>query len=161
MDDALRAELLELKDADQAFRQRMHEEHEAEAARTARIREIVAAHGWPGRALVGDDGASAAWLLVQHADDDPEFQDRALELMRIAVEAGDADAAELAYLTDRVRVAQDRPQVYGTQFGPTGPRPIEDPDELDERRAAVGLEPFADYAARFRTRDSSSSSSDS
>lgn len=134
MDDALRAELLELRDADQAFRQRMHDEYEAEAARTARIREIVAAHGWPGRAL---------------------------ELMRIAVEAGDADAAELAYLTDRVRVVQDRPQVYGTQFGPTGPRQIEDPDELDERRAAVGLEPFADYAARFRTRDSSSSSSDS
>jgi hypothetical protein len=151
VDDALRAELLELKDADQAFRQRMHEEYEAEAARTTRIREIVAAHGWPGRTLVGDDGASAAWLLVQHADDDPEFQDRALELMRAAVEAGEADAGELAYLTDRVRVAQSRPQVYGTQFGRTGPHPIEDPDALDERRAAVGLEPFGDYAARFPT----------
>src|SRR3712207_6585139 len=27
---------------------------------TARMKAIVAAHGWPGRSLVGEDGASAA-----------------------------------------------------------------------------------------------------
>jgi hypothetical protein len=151
VDDALRAELLELRDADQAFRAHMNELMEEEHARTRRIREIISAHGWPGRSLVGEDGASAAWLLAQHADDDPEFQQRALELMRAAVDAGDADAGELAYLTDRVLVAQGKPQLYGTQFGVSGPQPIEDEAHLDERRAAVGLEPFADYAARFRT----------
>jgi hypothetical protein len=150
VDDALRTELLELRDADQAFRAHMNELMEEEHARSARIREIVAEHGWPGRSLVGDDGASSAWLLAQHADHDPEFQARALELMRAAVEAGEADAGELAYLTDRVLVAQGRPQLYGTQFRHGGPQPIEDPEHLDERRAAVGLEPFADYATRFR-----------
>lgn len=100
--------------------------------------------------LVGD-GASAAWLLVQHADDDAAFQERVLELMHGVVERGDADRSELAYLTDRVRVAHGRPQVYGTQFGRNVPQPIEDPDQLDARRAAAGLEPFADYAARFET----------
>lgn len=128
----------------------MNELMEEEHARTARIREIVAERGWPGRSLVGDDGASAAWLLVQHADDDPSFQERTLELMRAAVEAGEADARDLAYLVDRVRVAHGKPQLYGTQFGRSGPQPIEDEEHLDERRAAVGLEPFADYAARFR-----------
>lgn len=151
MDDALRSELLELKEADQAFRRRMNEEMEEELARTARIRELIRERGWPGRSIVGADGASAVWLLVQHADDDPEFQERALELMQAAVDAGEADPQELAYLTDRVRVAQGKPQVYGTQFGRTGPQPIEDEAHLDERRAAVGLEPFADYAARFPT----------
>jgi hypothetical protein len=120
VDDALRTELLALEEADQAFRRHMNELMEEEVARTRRIREIVESHGWPGRSLVGEDGAAAAWLLVQHADDDPAFQERALELMRTAVDAGDADAQQLAYLVDRVRVA-------------------------------VGLEPFADYAARFRT----------
>jgi hypothetical protein len=47
------------------------------------------------------------------------------------------------------------PQLYGTQFtvtgGEFGPHPIEDPQRLDERRAAAGLEPFADYEARMRT----------
>ena len=90
MDDALRAELLDLKEADQAFRKHMQELMEAEHARSRRIREIIEQHGWPGASLVGEDGASAAWLLVQHADDDPAFQERALELMRGAVERGDA-----------------------------------------------------------------------
>jgi hypothetical protein len=45
-----------------------------DAANTARMKRIVAERGWPGRSLVGDDGAQAAWLLVQHADHDPAFQ---------------------------------------------------------------------------------------
>lgn len=40
-------------------------------ANTACLAEIVAAHGWPTRSLVGDDGANAAWLLAQHADGTP------------------------------------------------------------------------------------------
>ena len=128
----------------------MREETAAEQARTARIRDLVEEHGWPGRSLVGDEAASAAWLLVQHADDDPDFQERALELMRAAAEAGQADAAEVAYLTDRVRVARGREQVYGTQFGRNGPQPIEDRAHLDERRASVGLPPFAEYEEQMR-----------
>jgi len=53
-----------------------------------------------------------------------------------------------------VRVNAWQPQLYGTQFtvtdGEFGPRPIEDPQGLDERRAEAGLEPFADYEARTR-----------
>jgi hypothetical protein len=29
-----------------------------------RLKEIVDKHGWPGRSLVGKDGAHAAWLVV-------------------------------------------------------------------------------------------------
>jgi hypothetical protein len=35
-------------------------------AHTARLRAIVSQYGWPGRSLVGEDGADAAWLLLQH-----------------------------------------------------------------------------------------------
>ncbi len=48
---------------------------------TARMKEILDKHGWPGKRLVGDDGAHAAWLLVQHADLDREFQKRCLKLL--------------------------------------------------------------------------------
>lgn len=52
------------------------------------------------------------------------------------------------------RNTDGRPQRYGTQFtqvaGDLAPSPIEDPDDLDERRAAVGLPPFAEYEARMR-----------
>ena len=116
--------------------------------------EIIASHGWPGSTLVGEDGAKAAWLLVQHADHDVPLQERCLALLRDAVAEGEASSADLAYLTDRVCVNRGREQIYGTQFHGEGseyrPRPIADPATLDERRAAVGLDPFAAYEMRLR-----------
>jgi hypothetical protein len=74
--------------------------------------------------------------------------------LRAAVTQGEAPAAHLAYLEDRVRVNAGQPQLYGTQFtltaGTLTPYPIEDPGRLDQRRAQAGLEPFADYEARMR-----------
>jgi hypothetical protein len=68
--------------------------------------------------------------------------------------------AHLAYLEDRVRVNQGRPQLYGTQFFGTGaelkPRPIEDKEHLDERRAKVGLGSFEDYKNQIEEIDRTS-----
>jgi hypothetical protein len=56
----------------------------------------------------------------------------------------------LAYLTDRIRTFEGKPQVYGTQ-GQTNsdgfiiPFPIEDEEHVDERRQSIGLEPIAEY----------------
>ena len=47
---------------------------EVDADNTAWLCGVVDHHGWPGASLVGEDGAQAAWLLVQHADQDPGFQ---------------------------------------------------------------------------------------
>lgn len=68
--------------------------------------------------------------------------------MQSAVEAGEVPPCQAAYLEDRIRVFEGRKQRYGTQIdsGPDGeprPHPIEDPDSIDERRSAVGLEPLA------------------
>ncbi len=37
------------------------------------IKHTVEQQGWPTNSLVGSDGANAAWLLVQHADEDVKF----------------------------------------------------------------------------------------
>lgn len=34
---------------------------------TAWLRRLVSVRGWPGRSMVAEDGADAAWLLLQHA----------------------------------------------------------------------------------------------
>lgn len=118
---------------------------------TAYLKEVIAEHGWPTRTMVGVDGASAAWILAQHADRDPEFQARALELMRPLVAQGEAAPNEFALLTDRVLLARGEKQVYGTQFAPDEngvrrPRPVEDPEGLNERRRSMGLDSIERYA---------------
>jgi hypothetical protein len=121
-----------------------------------RMVEILDEHGWPGWSLVGEDGAEAAWALIQHADLRLELQEVGLAYLRGAVAAGDASPGDLAYLIDRVLVAKDRPQVYGTQLGGDAngelvPRtPIEDEANVDARRAAAGLQPLAEYMDEFR-----------
>lgn len=169
-DPALRRELLAMRDRDQELRQRLfgrqrpgepldqalaEELHTVDRAHTMRMQAIIAEHGWPGRSLVGEDGATAAWLLVQHADADRVFQEQCLALLQAAVAAGEGEPSDLAYLTDRVRCSTGLPQVYGTQLreheGSYIPQPIEDEANVDVRRAAVGLGPLAEYVGRFRS----------
>ncbi len=112
---------------------------------TVLLREIVVAHGWPSRALVGEDGATAAWLLTQHSPD-LEFQ---REVLALLIASEETDSRHAALLHDRICIREGRPQRYGTQLRPDG-QPFElEASDVDERRAAVGLGPLADYLARF------------
>lgn len=113
---------------------------------------MVAEHGWPGRGLVGAEAATVASALLQHHTGDLAFRRECLALIEAAAEDGDMLRRDAAYLTDSLRRAEGRPQLYGTKFervagGELRPCPIEDEDRVDERRAAVGLGPLADYAA--------------
>lgn len=135
-----------------------------DADNTAWMKQLVEHHGWPSRDDVGEEGAGNAWLLVQHADQDVDFQERCLALLAASVEAGQADPRHLAYLEDRVAMHRGRPQRYGTQFvqrqtqageGPANgadafvPYSLADPDRVDEWRLSVGLGPLAEYAAQI------------
>lgn len=149
----LREELLAMQEQDQAERIGEVDGEWNDQERTDRLREIIDEHGWPGWDVVGADGASAAWVIAQHSDLDPPFQQDALELMREAVTDGAADPIELAYLEDRVGMNTIGEQVYGTQVGcvdgEARPAPLTDPDRVEERRAEVGLEPLAEYLAEL------------
>lgn len=168
MNDPLAAELKAMAEEDQRIRKRPPEQTNkfvvlmspaqtmewncVDVTNTDRLREIVERYGWPGRSLVGEEGAQHAWLLAQHADKQLDFQRRALELLTDAVDQGEATPRQLAYLTDRVRMNEGREQLYGTQLAGVQdsgvvPWPVENSDELDARRAAVGLEPFSEYVA--------------
>ncbi len=166
MDESLRAELLEMERLDRAARAELvarnelhrpgyHPEMAAVHRRhNTRMNAILDRHGWPGRSLVGEDGCHAAGFVVQHAILDPALQRRCLPLLAAAVAAGEADGFMLALLTDRVRMEDGLPQVYGTQHvgapgGGVEPWPISDPEKVDERRRAVGLPPLAENTARL------------
>jgi hypothetical protein len=152
-DERVRGELARSGELFDGYHPRMREVHERHAARMG---EILDAHGWPGRQLVGDAGARAAWLVVQHAIAHPDLQRRALRLLQ-AAPAGDVLPREIAMLEDRIRSFEGRPQRYGTQFdwddrGEIGPLPIDEPSSVDDRRRAVGLPPLAEAIEAHRAR---------
>jgi hypothetical protein len=163
---ALREELLRLAREDQQARafmvggatptpERIAALAASDGERLARLKQIVAESGFPRVDEVGRDGVAAAWLLVQHADLDLAFQERMLiELSGRGGREG-IEPDQLALLTDRVLRAQGKPQRYGTQFDgdpgePPVMQPVEDPDGLDARRAAMHLMPITTYACVLR-----------
>ena len=115
--------------------------------REALLRQILAEYGWPGISLVGEDGADGAWLVAQHADGDVAFQRQCLALLEEAHRRGDVPGRHLAYLTDRVRVNEKRPQVYGTQGAPS----YDDVTTaaVNARRRQLGLPSMAETARKI------------
>lgn len=125
---------------------------------TEALKKILAAHGgWLKISEFGADVDHSAWLLVQHADQDPAFQREVLARLEKLWPKGETSRSNFAYLWDRVASAEKRPQRYGTQgrcvgVGTWEPNPVEKPEaELDARRAEVGLGSMAEYKARFKT----------
>ena len=164
MNEELRAELMQMDEHDQAVRAelaadgslfdgyhpRMAAVHDANAAR---LRAIIATHGWPAERLVGVDGAKAAHRIAQHAINHPDFMRECRRLLDEASAKGEVPRWQFAYIDDRVRVFEGSQQRYGTQWRgrPNGlePYPIEDAEHVDERRAALGLPSLAELSASW------------
>ena len=159
MNDNVLYQLIELYHNDEQTRARLAKEgvlfdgyatemEQVHAANAEQFESIVSEFGWPGESLVGEDGAWLAWMIAQHAIGLPVFQRRCLDLLNAAVKKEEAPAVHAAYLTDRIRFNERKPQVYGTVFdwdeqGQLNPWTVEDEAGVDERRASVGLPPLA------------------
>ena len=111
-------------------------------------------HDWPGQSEVGEDGAHAAWILVQHSDADPGFQRRCLNMMRNA-NVGEVSSTDIAYLTDRILIGAGKSQIYGTQLqmnaGDFRVAPVHEPEKLNARRETLGLGTIESYLDAVRT----------
>ena len=91
----VRAELAASGELFGGYNERMASVHNENAIK---LDKIIDKFGWPGRSLVGTDGAEAAWLIVMHAIGNPSFQRQCLPILKKAVENGDVSAAEVATL---------------------------------------------------------------
>lgn len=123
-------------------------------ANTAWMKTVVAEQGWPTIAMVGKAASANAWLLVQHADDDPVFQLKMLHLMEPLAAKGEVSPQNYALLYDRVMLQTAGTQRYGTQMtcatGDWQPFPIEDAARVEGYRRSAGLNTMAQNAARIR-----------
>jgi hypothetical protein len=124
------------------------------------LKPLLQKYGWFTIREFDSNADRNAWLLIQHADSDPELQRRLLQTLEPLTKTGETSPRNFAYLFDRVAVSVQNPkgrelQRFGTQGQCSGPgtwepHPVEDPASLDERRRAAGLEPIAEYRLLFK-----------
>jgi hypothetical protein len=159
INDSLRRELLAMRAEDLRVRGELEAAGElggpyvprmeaVHVRNAARLRELIAEHGWPDQDIAGEDGAKAAWFIVQHAVGEPAFQRQSLGLLQSAAADGRIPAWHAAFLEDRIALHEGRPQRFGTQWiddpddGRGRPWRLADPEHVNQLRASVGLGPL-------------------
>lgn len=174
--ETIAAELIAMKEADLAFRDHLiqngeinegyHPEMEALHLKNAQALEaIIDQVGYPSPEKVGVEASEAAWLIVQHAISSPNLMRRFCSLLAsealvpglAGVAKGAGNPIQLAYLSDRIAVFEDRLQLYGTQFDwdeddRMSPLAFDDLGKVEERRKAIGLRPLEEQIAIMRNR---------
>jgi hypothetical protein len=123
--------------------------NEKDAINLIKIQKILDERGWLGQEIIGQQGNSTLFLVIQHSP--LQIQQKYLPMMRDAVNNKNARPSSLALLEDRVALGIGKKQIYGSQIGrnqKTGEYyvlPIEDPENVDKRRAEVGLGTIQEY----------------
>lgn len=106
------------------------------------VESIFKTKGYPGKSMVGEPTNTAAWYVLQH---NPDKISEYLSMIKKAGEEGELPMRLVAMMEDRYLMNENRPQVYGTQ-GRVDNReqnfiwPIEDPDNVNERRKKAGFD---------------------
>nr|WP_320022205.1 DUF6624 domain-containing protein [uncultured Draconibacterium sp.] len=109
--------------------------------------ELIDKYGWPTPSLVTEFAAAGAALIINHST--YEIRKKYFPMLEEAFKKGEAQPLRYAKMRDRLLVEEGKAQLYGTQLKFEGnirvPQPIEDPQNVDKRRAEIGLEPLSVY----------------
>ena len=126
--------------------------HIKDSVNLVKITALLDKYGWLGYDVIGNQGTSTLFLVIQHSD--LKTQVKYLPLMREAVKNGNAAPSNLALLEDRVLMRQGKKQIYGSQIarndkGEYYVFPMTDPDNIDKLRSEMGLQSIADYVKNW------------
>jgi len=115
------------------------------------LKEIYVEVGYPTVTLVGKESSSHFFTMVQHSDADLKFQEEMLTVVTEEVKNGNVNGKDFAYLTDRVQLANQKPQIFGTQLeyntniGQAYPKKLMDSVNVNKRRKEIGLATLQEY----------------
>ena len=160
-DTVLRDQLLRMGEEDQAARGFTHGKQTSAVTRemiqklpatdaqlTLELKQIVKEKGWPTIALVGIDASNSATLILTHTADHV-WQQQLLPQLQALASTDKIDLGPLAMVIDKELVAEGKLQRYGSQFtsinGEIAMYAVEDPGNLDQRRAKALLPPIDVY----------------
>jgi len=140
-DFELRNHLISTGKLGEGYNAEMAELHDSNASI---LEKIINEIGFPTVEKLGSEAAYAGWIIIQHSIGKPHFMKKCAELLSIEVQRKKADPRNLAYLTDRIAVFENKPQNYGTQFdwdekGELSPNPVDDIKKVNQRRKSLGL----------------------
>lgn len=123
------------------------------AENTRRLRAILRILSWQELTALSPNAAEQAFSLISHSNDIAFKREMASHFEQLA-RAGQMRGDRVAILVDDIALAEGRAQIYGTNLechhGIYQPKPIEAVETLDARRAALGLNPIAEYVAESR-----------
>lgn len=116
------------------------------------MQELIKEYGWPKYSEVGKLAADAPLLVINHHESE-SVRKMYLEQIKQSCIEKEGSCMEYAKIQDRIMVNENHPQIFGMQFRYNGKRdlepfPILNPEYVDQRRAAIGLEPLKDYLKR-------------
>lgn len=118
------------------------------------LNKIIDEHGWPGRSLVGKDGADAAIVIAQNSISKPNLQRQFLVEIKKAVAKGEATPIQEACLEDRILFNQGKACLYGMLFDWDKDgnlvANVDDEVKVDERREKLGLLPLSEALKKHR-----------
>lgn len=118
-----------------------------------KLKRIIEKEKWYGNELISEK-ILANLFEILHFSEIP-IQEKYLPLMREVVKNSNVDANYLAIVEDQVAVGQGKKQIYGSQIKEDKVThllyvaPLEDPDNVDKRRAAIRIEPLAKYVMEW------------
>ncbi len=153
-DLAMRDRLLSQGELHEGYHPEMEALHLKHAAELDKMIDEI---GYPTINKVGREASDAAWLVIQHSISSPGFMRKCLRLLEQEVSQKKVDPKHLAYLSDRIAVFEGRPQKYGTQYdwddtGVLSPNHMDDIEQVNQRRADIGLGTIAENTQLIRDR---------
>ncbi|XGC80495.1 DUF6624 domain-containing protein [Bdellovibrio bacteriovorus] len=113
-----------------------------------RLKELIELNkGFPTIGEVGEEACVAALRIVLHAISWPEFMRAQEEVLVDLAKNGRVPKMYVAFLMDRIRFYEGRKQIYGTnsdwdENGILRVTDVEDPENLNKRRAEMNLFPL-------------------
>ncbi|WEK18600.1 MAG: hypothetical protein P0Y49_17570 [Candidatus Pedobacter colombiensis] len=126
--------------------------HSSDIENSEQVYAIVKKIGFPDRDKVGEDGAVAMYILLSHLLNDGLKDKDDLEyfepLIKISVLKGTFEPFWMANLVDRNQVIRGLKQIYGSYWeydSKSGKRiitPVEQIENVDQKRAEIGLAPL-------------------
>jgi len=118
------------------------------------LKIIIDKHGWPGRSLIGMEGADAAIVIAQNSISKPEIQKQFLVELKEAVAKGEATPLQEACLEDRILFNQGMPCLYGMLFdwdiAGNLVANVDDEKLVNVRRSKLGLKPLSEALEKHR-----------